>query len=140
MATMNTKQIHYWQFDGDDTVYNAPEWRLESAIMETRHKLGLPIWQNYKILKNYAPVNPNPTTAPDSSSHSDSDLTDVVPKRTRKAKAKPQTMELQSLPLVVDLTNPLDLVPTAIRDQFTNGLSHPVSDSDSLGSHPQETK
>ena len=140
MATMNTKQIHYWQFDGDDTVYNAPEWRLESAIMETRHKLGLPIWHPYKILKNYAPSNPSSTTATDSSSVSNPSEPKLVSKRTRSRKIKQETPELQSMPIILDKSNPIDLVPAILRDQFINGLSHPVSDSDSLGSDSQETK
>jgi hypothetical protein len=140
MAIMDTKLTHYWQFEGSETIHSAEGWRLESAIMETRHQLGLPIWQSYKILKNYAPTLPVPATASDSSSVSDSDVTNLVPKRTRKAKVKLQTMELQSMPLVVDITNPLDLVPTTLRDKFTNGLSNTVSDSDSLRSDSQETK
>jgi len=140
MANMDTKQLHYWQFEGSETIHSAEGWRLESAIMETRHRLGLPIWQSYKILKNYAPTNPIPATAPDSSSVSDSDVPNLVPKRTRKAKAKLETMELQSMPIHVDITNPLDLVPGILRDYFAAGLSDTVADSDSLGSDPQEIK
>ena len=131
MAIMDTKKTYYWQFDGSETVHSAEGWRLESAIMETRHRLGLPLWQPYKILKNYEPVNTNPTTDTSSSSISDSNEPTVVPKRTRKGKTKQTPTELQSVPQLLAEPNPLDLVPTFLRDKFTNGLSDTISDSDS---------
>jgi hypothetical protein len=126
MATMNTKQIHYWQFDGDDTVYSAPEWRLESAIMETRHKLGLPIWQSFKILKNYAPVNTNPTTATDSSSVSNPSEPKLVSKRTRSRKVKQETTKLQSLPNILDESDNSNPNEEYLRDR-TDRPTHPLS-------------
>lgn len=131
MAIMDTKKTYYWQFDGSETVHCAEGWRLESAIMETRHRLGLPVWQPYKILKNYEPVNTNPTIDTNSSSISDSNEPVMVRKSTRKTKTKLEATELQSVPQLLAEPNPLDLVPTFLRDKFTSGLSHTVSDSDS---------
>ena len=126
MATIDTKRIHYWQFDGDDTVHSAPEWRLESAIMETRHALGLPLWQNYKILKNYAPVNPNPTTAPDSDSVCNTPEPKLVPKRTRKTKAKPQTPIVRDMQHILDESDNSHTNEEYLRDR-THRPTHPLS-------------
>lgn len=125
---MDTKQTHYWQFEGSETIHSAEGWRLESAIMEARHKLGLPIWQNYKILKNYAPSHPIPTTAPSSDNVCDTPEPKLVPKRTRKTKTKPQTNVVRDLQHFLDESNPTDPNEGYLRDR-TDRPTHPLSNS-----------
>jgi hypothetical protein len=136
---LNQKTIYY-QFEGVNEIFSAPEWEIESRILATKHKLGIGIWTTHKIIKDYAPINPVPPTPALSSSVSHSDESVVVPKRVRKAKAKSQTNELSTMPILVEQSDPLDLVPDILRDYFAVGLSNAIPDSDKLGSDSQETK
>lgn len=136
----SSQKIIHFQLAGVNEIFSAPEWQLESQILATKHKLGIGIWTAHKIIKDYAPINTVSPTPADSSSISHSDEPAVVPKRVRKTKTKPQANELSPVSSVVDITNPLDLVPDMLRHKFTDGLSDPIPDSSGSGDNLQEIK
>jgi len=106
-----------YKFEGYDEVHQAEEWCLEDQAEQTRSRLGIPIWIDYKILPD-AHTPPHPDLDAYLSNVCDSTKPTLVPKRTRKAKAKPEAIQLPNVQLVLDDTNPLNIVPGVLRDKF----------------------
>lgn len=89
--------IVYYKIDHIPDVYSSEEWCLESNIIMKKHELGLPIWVDVKILKDYAPItDPDPTDST-SSSNEHTPEPKLVPKRTRSRKTKQETSKLCDL-------------------------------------------
>jgi hypothetical protein len=106
-----------YKFEGYDEVHQAEEWCLEDQAEQTRSRLGIPIWIDYKIIEDAHP-EPYPDLTSYLSNVCDSPEPTVVPKRTRKAKAKLEAIQLPNVQLVLDDTNPLNIVPGVLRDKF----------------------
>jgi len=120
------KTIRY-QFEGFEEEHHSEEWCFESHAEETRSRLGIPVWIDYKILKD-AHTPPHPDLDAYLSNVCDSTKPTDIPKRTRKAKAKPEAIQLPNVQLVLDDTNPLDLLPGVLRDKMGRS-HHPFSPS-----------
>lgn len=116
----------YYQFEGYEEIHEAEEWCFEDSVQATRWKLSIPYWTDIKILKDYAPPQPHPDLAAYISNVCDSTKPTVVPKATRKRKAKPKATKLPNVQLVLDNTNPIDIVPQVLRDRMDRP-SHPLS-------------
>ena len=116
-----------YKFEGFDEVHHSEEWCLESAIEETRSRLAIPIWIDYKIIEDAHP-EPHPDLTTYLSNVCNSTEPTDVPKRTRKAKAKPQATNVSTVLNVLGDTNPHDLIPEPLRDKMGRS-HHPFSPS-----------
>ena len=120
------KTIRY-KFVGFEEEHHSEEWCFESHAEETRSRLGIPIWIDYKILED-AHTPPHPDLDAYLSNVCDSPKPTVVPKRTRKAKGKQETPKLSTVLNVLDVTDPYDLIPEPLRDKMGRS-HHPFSPS-----------
>lgn len=110
---MDLSKTIYYTLEGIEVVFSSAEWCLDTNIMMKKHELGIPIWNNHKILKNYEPfINP-PATATSASISSDSPEPTDLPHLAEQDQDEPQTPELQSLPVVLDQHAHNDLLPTS---------------------------
>lgn len=105
-----------FQLAGSDEIFQAEEWRLETAIEEAKHKTGLPCWVEYKEID--AHTEPHPDLAAYISTICDPNKSDMVAKPTRSRKTKQASTKLSTVQLVLDDTNPLDLVPGILRNRM----------------------
>ena len=115
---IDMKDIVYYTLGDHAEVLQSERWCLEGTIQEDKFRLGLGPYAEYKELPNYAPPNPHPELDSYISSICNPNKSTVVAKPTRKRKAKPKANELPNVQLVLDHTNPLDLVPGVLRDRM----------------------
>jgi len=106
-----------FQYEGYDEIHQAEEWCLEDQAEETRSRLGIPIWISYKIIPD-AHTPPHPDLDAYLSHVCDSPKSTLVPKRTRKTKAKSEANVVLPVQLVLDRTNPIDILPGVLRDKY----------------------
>jgi hypothetical protein len=104
---------------GSDEIFQAEEWRLESAIEEAKWQLGLPIWvEYYEISQNDTPPTIDPELATYISNVCNSTKPAVVHKPARKAKARPKTSDVSPMLVVLDDTPPVNMVQEVLRDRM----------------------
>jgi hypothetical protein len=118
-------KIIKYKFEGYDEIHQAEEWCWESYAEETRSRLGIPIWIEYKQVN--AHTEPHPAATAAISAVRDSIKPTVVPKPTRKIKSKPKAVDVSPMLVVLDDTNPVDLVPEILRDRMDRP-SNPLPD------------
>ena len=114
------KTIHY-RFEGFDEVHQAEEWCLESTIEETRSRLAIPIWIDYKIIQDAHP-EPHPELATYISNVCSPAKPTVVPKRVRKVKSEQKTSNLQPMLVTLDNTPPVSMVQEVLRDRMDGSV------------------
>lgn len=122
---IDMKDIVYYTLGDHDEVLQSERWCLEGTIQEDKFRLGLGPYAEYKELTNYAPSRPNFETDAFIRDVCDSSKPALVSKPTRTRKAKPKATKLPDVQLVLDHTNPVDLVPNILRDRF-NGTHNTV--------------
>ena len=122
------KIVYYTLETHPGQVFQSAEWCLESNIMMKKHELGIPIWTNHKILKNYEP-DPNPEqdliTALSSTHDGNLNESRVVPQPAKKSRSRKKAVQLHDLQHVLDKFVPADNLP----ESKSTGTSNPVSDS-----------
>jgi hypothetical protein len=121
------KDIVYYTLGDHEEILQSERWCLEGTIQEDKFRLGLSPYAEYKEIKDYAPPEPHPELATYLSSICDPNKPAVVSKPTRTRKAKPEANELPNVHLVLDHTNPTDLIPEPLRDR-SNRPTHPLAD------------
>ena len=94
---MKEKEIVYYTLAGHDEVLESPRWCLEGQIQEDKWRLGLSPYAEYKEIPDYAPPSPHPELAAYISNVCNPNKSEVVPKRARSRKSKPQTSKLSNL-------------------------------------------
>jgi hypothetical protein len=114
-----------YRFEGYDEIHRSEEWCWESYAEETRSRLGIPIWIEYKQVN--AHTEPHPAATAAISAVRDSIKPTVVSKPTRKTKPKPKAPDVSPMLVVLGDINPVDLVPEILRDRM-DGSSNPISD------------
>ena len=112
------KDIVYYTLGDHAEVLQSERWCLEGTIQEDKFRLGLGPYAEYKELKDYAPPNPHPELTSYLSSICDPNKPAVVAKPTRKRKTKSKANELPNVHIVLDHTNPFDLVPSVLRNRM----------------------
>jgi hypothetical protein len=113
---------------GSDEIFQAEEWRLESAIEEAKWQLGLPIWvEYYEISQNDTPPTIDPELATYISNVCNSTKPKPVPPAPKKRTPRPKTSDVSPMLVVLDNTPPVDMVQEVLRDR-TNRPTHPLSD------------
>ena len=121
------KDIVYYTLGDYPEVLQSERWCLEGTVQEDKFRLGLGPYAEYKEITNYAPPNPHPELDSYISSICDSSKSKLVSKPTRKSKTKQKANELSNVQLILDDTNPADLIPEVLRDR-TDRPTHPLSD------------
>ena len=115
---MNMKDLVYYKLGDHPEVLQSERWCLEGTIQEDKFRLGLGPYAEYKEIKDYAPLNPFPELASYLSDVCSPNKPTLVPKRSRKAKPKQEANVMSTVQLVLDHTNPSDLVPAVLRDRM----------------------
>ena len=126
-----------WKFDHPDypKVYTSSLKLLDDDVYQTKCELNVPKYVGIKIIPADAtPSTPAPAPA-SSSPDSNPPKPKVVSRNTRSRKAKPKANELQPMPVILDNTNIIDLVPATLRHHFTDRLPNAVSPSVDSGAN-----
>ena len=124
---IDMKDIVYYTLGDHAEVLQSERWCLEGTVQSDKFRLGLGPYAEYKELKDYAPPNPHPELTSYLSSICDPNKPDMVAKPTRTRKIKSKTTKLPNVQLVLDHTNPTDLIPEVLRDR-SNRPTHPLAD------------
>lgn len=124
---IDMKDIVYYTLGDHDEVLQSERWCLEGTIQEDKFRLGLGPYAEYKEIPNYEPPRPNFETDSFISAICDSSKPAMVSKPTAKTKARSKATKLSNVQLVLDDTNPIDLIPEVLRDR-ANRPTHPLSD------------
>jgi hypothetical protein len=124
---IDMKDIVYYTLGDHEEILQSERGCLEGTIQEDKFRLGLSPFAEYKELKDYAPPESHPELTSYLSAICDPNKPTMVAKPTRKSKSKQKANELLPVQLVLDHTNPLDLVPGVLRDRFTRS-NNTISD------------
>ena len=117
------KDLVYYKLGDHPEVLQSERWCLEGTVQADKFRLGLSPFAEYKELKDYAPPNPYPELASYLSDVLHSSKPALVAKPTKKAKVKQKANVVLPMQLVLDDTDPINLVPEILRDRMDRSNS-----------------